>query len=133
MEILEAIFGRKKKEFEEKFWEIQGKKETECHLPSVHRVMDKIRRICQDNSLSFRQKRPVAAEGASRKAGVKRSGKDKGECRPRRWESSEDERAGPSLTQSQVTGTGKATDKATNKAVSPRLEYRNTRSTFFQC
>lgn len=123
MEVLEAVLGRKKKEFEEKFWETQAKTETECKLPSVHRVMEKISRVCQEHGLNFRHKRPVAGEGSSRKAGAKKSGKEKGECRPKRWESSE-ERAGPSLTQSQMTG------GVTDKAASPRLEYRNTRSTF---
>lgn len=125
LEVIEAVLGRKKREFEEKFWDVSAKKEDEnCHLPSVNKIMEKVDRICTDNNLIFRHKRPVAVESGCKKAVAKKLVKEKVECKPRRWESSDEEKAGPSQSQSE------ATCRATDKACSPRYENRGTRSTF---
>lgn len=124
VEVLEAILGRKKKEFEEKYWDAAaGKEEEPVQLPTLRQTMEKISKICAENNMAFRRKRPLAVEGG-KKGSNKKPGKEKVECRPRRWESSDEERGGPSQSNSE------ATCRATAKLCSPKFDNRGTRSTF---
>lgn len=125
MEVLEAILARKKREFEEKFWDAGVAREEEpCHLPTLRQTMDRISQICAENNLAFRRKRPTGGEGAGKKGCGKKPGKEKVECRPRRWESSDEEKGGPSQSNSE------ATCRVTEKLGSPKFDNRGTRSTF---
>lgn len=122
--MLEAILGRKKKEFEEKYWDSATLKEdAECLLPPLRQTMEKISKICADNNLAFRRKRPLV-EGGCKKGSNKKPGKEKVEVRPRRWETSDEEKGGPSQSNSE------ATCRATEKLCSPKFDNRGTRSTF---
>lgn len=87
-------------------------------------AMNKIDKICADNGLAFRRKKPVAVDKGAKKCPSKGSCQEKPIVLPRRWETSDEEPAAPSQSQSGVTRDPCDGD------ISLKIVNRPTRSTY---